>query len=141
MVCEVGLLGRDSALDVRFDVGVVRPATVCVNLRDRDGGQDADDRDDHQKLDQGKAPLGLSSECAHILSLLSTGSYFVSFPSAEGFTSVKSRAMMAREERPSPWALKLGMMRWRSTEGASVWMSSIETAKRPCRMVLALAPR
>src|SRR3970040_1590697 len=118
MVCEVRLLGCESALDVRFDVDVVRTAAIGTKHRYRDGNQDTNDCYVYDKLDQCEAPLSLSSESAHILSLLSTGNYFVSFPSAEGFTSVKSRAMMSREESPSAWGLKLGMMRWRSTEGA-----------------------
>ena len=39
--------------------------------------------------------------------------YLSSVPSAEGFTSLSRRETMSREDSPSAWALKLGMMRWR----------------------------
>ena len=56
------------------------------------------------------------------------GFYLAALPSADGFTSASKRLMLSSEAIPSPWALKLGTMRWRSTEGARAWMSSMETA-------------
>src|SRR5207244_711112 len=38
-------------------------------------------------------------------------SYRAVLPSVDGFTSLSSRLMTSREERPSPWALKLVTMR------------------------------
>ncbi len=55
LLLVVRLLGREERLQVALGLGLLRPRLEADEVRDGDGRQDADDRDDDHELDQREA--------------------------------------------------------------------------------------
>jgi hypothetical protein len=56
---EIRDLGREDPAEVRLRLGLLRLRLEPQEVRDGDGGQDADDRDDDHQFDQGEPLLAL----------------------------------------------------------------------------------
>src|SRR5207249_10261142 len=57
LLLEEGLLRREDGLEVRLRLALLRPRLELDEVRDRDRGEDADDRNDDHQLNQRKALL------------------------------------------------------------------------------------
>src|SRR5512143_162582 len=70
MFAEIRDLRREDPAEVRLRLGLLRLRLEPQEVRDGDGGQNADDRDDDHQLDQGE-PLLAAKLAQHACPLLS----------------------------------------------------------------------